>query len=187
MIRIYEGLPNALKDRVKWVSDDYRINELSLIPGGTDIVVEYNNSVTWGYDKVKFPSRYIKRILETSVDPLVEVVRVYARAYFDDSERHAIGFTKVWDTTFDGTVEDVLRKFDPVIYEIGKSYSYEVLKETVTDFSFVGVNSVLGERLFTLGLFKSMKEQGEIQISSKDTFTIKIEFSLYDYVNKIKQ
>lgn len=60
---IYLGLPNNLKQAVRWVQDKYRKSTLSLISGGSDIIVEYKDSKVYGYDKIKFPSKYIKSIL----------------------------------------------------------------------------------------------------------------------------
>lgn len=60
--RIYVGLPEYLKDKVIWVTRSYRTNELSHIPGGEDIVIEYQNGTVYGYDWVKNPCEYIKNI-----------------------------------------------------------------------------------------------------------------------------
>jgi tRNA G37 N-methylase Trm5 len=46
------------------VHDDYRTNELSLIPGGKTVTVTYDNGAKFIYDKVKNPGKYIKSISE---------------------------------------------------------------------------------------------------------------------------
>ena len=44
------------------VSDKYRINELSIIPGGYNVVVSYTNGTVYVYDKIKRPMAYIKSV-----------------------------------------------------------------------------------------------------------------------------
>lgn len=44
------------------VGDQYRTNNLSLIPGGSIVSVVFNNGTTLDYDKVKSPKKYISRI-----------------------------------------------------------------------------------------------------------------------------
>ena len=60
---IYEGLPKELAEKVLRVNDEFRTNPLSLKPGGVDIVVEYTTGDVLLYDKIKYPDRYVKRIL----------------------------------------------------------------------------------------------------------------------------
>ncbi len=45
-----------------YVSDKYRKNRLSLIPGGYTVVVEYITGRRFEYDKVKDPDAYIKKL-----------------------------------------------------------------------------------------------------------------------------
>lgn len=45
-----------------YVSDKYRKNILSKIPGGWTVVVEYTNGRIFEYDKVKDPDAYIKKL-----------------------------------------------------------------------------------------------------------------------------
>lgn len=49
-----------------YVSDKYRKNILSKIPGGWTVVVEYNNGHIFEYDKVKDPEAYIKKLKRNS-------------------------------------------------------------------------------------------------------------------------
>lgn len=44
------------------VGDEFRTNELSLIPGGKKVTVTYENGKVLTYDKVKSPGKYIKSI-----------------------------------------------------------------------------------------------------------------------------
>ena len=48
--RVYIGLPEHLKHIVKWSQRRHRKNPLSFVPGGIDIVVEYQDHSAWGYD-----------------------------------------------------------------------------------------------------------------------------------------
>jgi hypothetical protein len=41
------------------VADEYRTNDLSLVPGGKTVSVTYSNGKTLVYDKVKSPAKYI--------------------------------------------------------------------------------------------------------------------------------
>lgn len=48
------------------VHDDYRTNQLSLIPGGKTVSVTYANGRTLVYDKVKNPEKYIAALRDKS-------------------------------------------------------------------------------------------------------------------------
>lgn len=48
------------------VSDEHRINELSLLPGGDEVTVIYEKGNTRVYDKVKSPRRYVTALLSRS-------------------------------------------------------------------------------------------------------------------------
>ena len=45
------------------VSDDYRKNELSLYPGGSEIKITYQNGKVLIYDKIKNVDLYCKKLL----------------------------------------------------------------------------------------------------------------------------
>ncbi len=46
------------------VGRSFRTNEMSYTPGGCTIVVEYNNGQVLEYDKVKYPQKYIRKVME---------------------------------------------------------------------------------------------------------------------------
>lgn len=46
------------------VGDEFRINPLSLKPGGSIVTVVFSNGKTLDYDKVKSPRRYVGSIPE---------------------------------------------------------------------------------------------------------------------------
>lgn len=45
------------------VSDEHRLNELSLIPGGVTLTVVHSNGTKRSYDKIKNAQKYIAAIL----------------------------------------------------------------------------------------------------------------------------
>lgn len=63
------GIPEEIFKKISWVPDDYRTNTLSLKPGGVSLVVVLESGKVYGYDKVKMPSKYIRKIL-ISDDPV---------------------------------------------------------------------------------------------------------------------
>lgn len=44
------------------VSDEYRVNHLSLKPGGSVVTVVFADGSTLEYDKIKYPRKYVSRI-----------------------------------------------------------------------------------------------------------------------------
>jgi hypothetical protein len=56
------------------VKDDYRTNALSLIPGGEEVTVIYENGKSYIYDKVKKPSLYIKNLSGKSDNTIAKVL-----------------------------------------------------------------------------------------------------------------
>lgn len=51
------------------VGDDWRTNQMSNVPGGSIVIVEYVDGQRMVYDKIKYPSAYIRRVKS---DPLVK-------------------------------------------------------------------------------------------------------------------
>jgi hypothetical protein len=181
MIRIYDGLPSFIAESVKWVSDDYRTNPLSLEPGGTDVIVEYVGQLVLGYDKIKYSQEYIK-VAASNLKSKGKIVSVYARIYNDEYEFKTMPFQKVWDRTYTKPLSQYLKRYEPVFYDIGKTYKYEVLLDTVTDFTLVATNEKLGERIFTKGFFNEMKNKGDLTVASDTVFYIGVNFSLEDWL-----
>jgi len=58
------------------VKDEYRTNALSLKPGGHDITVTYSDGFSQTYDKVKYPTAFIKKINESNKrgKPIISIV-----------------------------------------------------------------------------------------------------------------
>jgi hypothetical protein len=114
--KIYIGLPNHLQSLILWVDDKFRINQLSLMPGGLDIIIEYHNESVLGYDKIKSPRNYIKAVLnnylrlcrsdfeslqiEEKRQLIIEnVSRVYTGQYVEEGENYCkVSFTEVWNS-----------------------------------------------------------------------------------------
>jgi hypothetical protein len=126
---VYIGLPLELKDKVLWVSDDYRTNSLSLTPGGCDVVVEYHNGNVYGYTRIKFPSRYIPTFFNNEVknsysdydsldqEKQLEVIKseistIYARFYIEKTQKTET-YNKIWDSSESDDIPwENLKKFD---------------------------------------------------------------------------
>lgn len=184
-VRIYYGLPTIIAQNVKWVGDEYRTNPLSLEPGGTDVVVEYVGHIVLGYDKIKKSESYIDKVA-SSLKSKGKIVSVYARIYNDEYEFKTIPFQKVWDKTYAKPLSHYLKRYDSVFYELGKTYKYEVLLDTVTDSTLVATNEKLGERIFTKSMFNEMSGKGEITIASSTVFYVGVNFSLNEWLENAR-
>lgn len=114
---IYLGLPNRFKDVVLWVAKKFRTNLLSHQPGGSDIVVEYHSGKIFGYNRIKYPSRYIHRIFRyqffhknTTFDQYKEfeqiniikkeINRLFTRIYEEDNF-DTVHFEEIWNSKKD--------------------------------------------------------------------------------------
>ena len=104
--KVYIGIPKELKSEIFWVSREFRKNELSFKIGGTDVIVEYTNKKVFGYDWVKYPGRYVKKIFDKeflSQSNMSElefikqhISRIFARKY--DADKYEIEpFVEVWN------------------------------------------------------------------------------------------
>jgi len=185
--RIYDGIPTDLIKNIVWVEDEYRTNVLSVEPGGTDIVVEYTKLPLWGYDKIKYPTRYIATILRDA-EYEIKVLRVYARAYCNEQEYELIPFELIWNEGSSKiSILDSLKKYDPIFYSLGKTYKYRVILDSVRPYCFTAIDENKNEKFFTHGQFLKLKTQSILSIISKDEFEIRYDasnFSLYDFINK---
>jgi intein-encoded DNA endonuclease-like protein len=54
------------------VGDEYRTNPLSLIPGGSEVEVHYQDYVKV-YTNIKNPAAYIRKITTESNDPIIAI------------------------------------------------------------------------------------------------------------------
>ena len=122
---IYIGLPDKLVDKVYWVEQKFRTNPLSKVPGGEDIVVEFNTGEVLAYNNIKYPSDYIKNIVTKrlkissdsfnrySIEDRIKVyknhiISIYTRYVSFDETGTQINneFIKKWDCH-----QDILPKF----------------------------------------------------------------------------
>ena len=55
------------------VGQNYRTNHLSFVPGGVTVEVQMKNGRRYEYDKIKYPSKYIARMLE---NPAVDWAKI---------------------------------------------------------------------------------------------------------------
>lgn len=126
--KIYLGLPQDMRTRVFWVGRKFRTNLLSHQPGGGDIIVEYHSGKIFGYDWIKYPSRYVLNIFnrhfkknnenfETFKENIQlgiikkEVSRIFARVYEKD-EFETVNFEEVWNSEIDKKLPwDKLKEF----------------------------------------------------------------------------
>jgi hypothetical protein len=112
--RVYLGLPKELIDIILWVAREYRTNPLSHHPGGSDVVVEYHNTKVFGYDWIKFPSKYVSRIWTKGITKIYEdygnweeekqmdeikkeIKSIYARKY-DKENFETVPFKEIWNS-----------------------------------------------------------------------------------------
>jgi hypothetical protein len=130
----YTELPKHLT-HLLWVNGAYRTNPLSLEDGGVDLITEHHNGRSFGYDKIKMPSRYI-----LAMDNLSQIKRVYVhkqddydlsisgqkRLYrltsksgadysIEASEKPSDGskhFAELWNSQDDFTLLEALKTFD---------------------------------------------------------------------------
>jgi hypothetical protein len=127
--RVYLGLPESLIGAVLWVSREYRTNPLSHVPGGSDVVVEYHNENVFGYDWIKFPSRYVSEIWSKGIseiyedyeewsdeDQLEEIKKeirsIYARKYKKENF-NKVPFKEIWNSkTSNDLPWDLLEEYD---------------------------------------------------------------------------
>lgn len=62
------GLPDGLEERIKFVEDEFRTNELSHTIGGYLMIIEFWNQVSLAYINIKKPSKYLQVILDNYFD-----------------------------------------------------------------------------------------------------------------------
>ena len=48
------------------VGDQYRTNDLSFVPGGVTIIVDYKDGRRLEYDNIKYPKSYINKSLKNN-------------------------------------------------------------------------------------------------------------------------
>ncbi len=133
--KVYIGIPSELKSLVFWIGREFRKNDLSFKEGGTSIIVEYTNGKVFGYDWIKYPSRYVKKIFDfdflnssyiNELDFIKEnVSRIYARKYSIDNYTTET-FIEVWNNKTSNNLPYPI--LDNYTVEIYKSYLSLFLK-----------------------------------------------------------
>jgi hypothetical protein len=61
------------KKRVYEVSNSFRTNELSLIPGGFTVEVHYDNKIV-SYNNIKNPQSYIKSLTRSPKNEILKIL-----------------------------------------------------------------------------------------------------------------
>lgn len=51
-------------NNIRKISDRYRNNPLSLTSGGVTVYVKYPDGKIFSYDKIKYPGKFMKKIME---------------------------------------------------------------------------------------------------------------------------
>ena len=125
--RVNIGIPQELSSIIFWVNRKFRKNELSFKIGGTDVIVEYTDKRVLGYDWVKYPGRYIKKIFdkeflkETDKSELEfvkqKISRIFARKY-DAVKYDMEPYLEVWNNkTYNVLPYPLLEKFTHTLYD----------------------------------------------------------------------
>lgn len=109
---VYIGLPTHIIEKILWVDEEFRTNPLSKTLGGCDVIIEYKDGKILGYDKIKFPSIYVDKIIndyfgtitdfeKLNRDKKLEIIKIYisrvfAKSYKDDNEYMIKPFEEIW-------------------------------------------------------------------------------------------
>jgi hypothetical protein len=104
------------KTKIFWVGDEHRTHTWSLEPGGCTVVVLFKNETTFlGYDKVKRPDRYTKKITEDyisnklsnrHIDTLEEYISEIYMTSDDSMDLH-----KAWCSNMKESPWEILEKY----------------------------------------------------------------------------
>ena len=101
--------------RILWVGDEHRKHKWSLMPGGSTVVVLYRKNVCRGYDKVKRPDAYTKKISRDYI------TNNYSNVKIDDLElyiseiylakQNSTFLKKVWHSNLKTSPWEILKKY----------------------------------------------------------------------------
>ena len=119
------GLPKIYADKLFWIEDDQRINNLSRQPGGVTLVIVYNNGKVLGYDKIKYPSKYSEVVVSKEVGE--EINNIYMSNYVDTvfvKTELGLNFVEVWPKKQEQpeSLSDALRPYDPLRQDNGNEW-----------------------------------------------------------------
>ena len=122
-----DGAPTFLPTghEILWVADKFRTNELSHQPGGTWVMTLDDEDQALGYDKIKFPSRYIRvfaaMYFKMRYDDVKAMGEDELNNEFKEHGLRAIWAVtsdgvgkKVWDQDSDESPAEVLKAFDNI-------------------------------------------------------------------------
>ena len=106
------GLPEDVFQKIFLVAEQYRTNVLSLIPGGSEVIVEYNTGSVRLYDKIKDPSSYISSFFGGKIESArQEMSRIFCRFPEENSDVDEIEFEEIWNLSMSITPWDALKVF----------------------------------------------------------------------------
>lgn len=159
--RVYLGLPERLKSTVLWVAREYRTSPLSHQKGGSDIVVEYHSNEVFGYDWIKFPSKYVSAIFYARINIereefevidkdeqltkiKAEIKSIYARKLRSMEDHDKEPFEEVWNSVDSKeTPWEILEEYDYSPPSLGKTHRME--KRKIHEVSEADILRALGE------------------------------------------
>jgi hypothetical protein len=98
-----------------WVIDGHRTHPWSLIPGGCTVVVLFKDKACLGYDKVKRPDRYTKKITQEYIcnkksNTHYSSLEEYIAEIYLTSDM-GVDLKRVWTSNSNGDLWDILEKY----------------------------------------------------------------------------
>jgi hypothetical protein len=135
---IKSGIPEYIQQKIQWVEDSERLNPLSFIEGGTTLVLLFKNGNVLGYDKIKYPSRYIHEILRSpSFRSIIDIYKDVDRVFVAYS--HDLRFSEAWSKDSSVSLVASLQQYDSKIYKSVRTISqsdedeYEGFHNSIND------------------------------------------------------
>lgn len=103
------------KTEIFWVADEHRIHPWSIQPGGNTVVVIFKDKNCFGYDKVKRPDRYTRKITNDYIvnnksNYKFKTLEEYIESIFLVQEGK-ITLNKVWDNSMSNSPWTILEKY----------------------------------------------------------------------------
>ena len=107
------GIPENYAQKLFWVPDDKRTSHLSHEPGGVALVIVFNNGRVFGYDKIKYPSRYAEIAVSSAMDKKIE--NIYMSSYVETvfvRPESKLYFVQAWSREADTPLKYALKQYD---------------------------------------------------------------------------
>lgn len=107
------GIPGDIAQKIYWVKDDKRNNPLSHQLGGVVLVIVFTDKRVFGYDKIKFPSRYIEVAMMRELKKPIN--DIYMSKYIDSifiRTDENLPFEQVWYKGNVNSIKVALQEYD---------------------------------------------------------------------------